>query len=83
MEQTTSQQQPTCKRQAAHPTRYIARVEDPEGIRDLAMGTDESKMVRLADRHHTINGYKTWVWNVRDGRTVWQAERGSSAGGGR
>ena len=81
MQQTASQQPPKCKREAAHPTRYIVRVETPEGIKDVAMGTDLSEMLGRARRQHAIDGLKTWVWNVRTGQTVLRIERGESAGG--
>jgi len=70
---------------ASKPTRYSVRFQEGSRIEEVFIGTKLETAIRRAKRHHSDHGFKTWVWNVRTGETLFQmdAPSQSAAGGGR
>ena len=50
--------------------RYRVCTEGPGGREEIGSGIDLPAEIAFAERHHRASGHKTWVWDMRTGKTV-------------
>jgi len=57
----------------ASPLRYSARAVGSSGrITELAISVDLKKVIACVRSHHERSGERSWVWRLKDGRTVFE-----------
>jgi hypothetical protein len=54
------------------PIRYSARTYVGSKIVEIAIGTDLTRVLACARRHHERTGRPVWGWNVRTGESVFE-----------
>ena len=68
------------KQRKRPPERFCVQVHDGSTMSEIGINTDLTKAKAIARRHHSEHNWKTWVWSVRTGETLFRLERGQTAG---
>jgi len=60
------------KRRRGAPVRYSARAYSGSKIVELAIGENLARVMGYARHHHSQSGQPSWVWRLKDGKTVFE-----------